>query len=218
MKKMLIVLVCFMASYSSASEVQSLSQGSCWVSNKGEYVQVASFNEGTSYSLYRSRLEELVNFLHDKGVSPTEIEGIEPYFHCSGMGGRIVFRVKTEKAQLCTWSQFNGKQFLFKDLDLADGEEGICDGVVANRLMVAPAEGNTIEGIVDELEEQGVVVTTTEVLFRDIYSITFENKGVEVFKVRSLLQSNKSARIVDLVTRQHPVGDSVFLESLSFKK
>jgi hypothetical protein len=220
MKKKLITFVGIMSLNFSlyANEIQSLSQGSCWVSNKGDHVQVASFNEGLSYNIYRSRLEELVNFLHDNGISPTEVEGIDPYFHCSGMGGRVVFRLKANGVNYCTWSHFDGNKFNFKPLDLADGEEGICDGVVFNKLIVAPADGSSIDNVVQEIEEMGVEVASAEVLFRDLHTITVEKSKMEIFKIRNLLMEKKSARIVDLVTRQHPVGDSVYLESLSFKK
>jgi hypothetical protein len=75
-----------------------------------------------------------------------------------------------------------------------------------------------MDQIVKEIEDLGVEVTNVEAIFRDLHSVTFEKSKVEVFKIRNSLKENKSARIVDLVTRQHPVGDSIFLDSLSFKK
>ncbi|EQC51485.1 hypothetical protein [Bacteriovorax sp. DB6_IX] len=220
MKKKLIKTLCLFVACLPVFglEVQSLSQGSCWVSSSEDSVQVASFNEGKSYHIYRSRLEELVGFFHDNGISPTEIESIDPYLHCSGVGGRVVFRVKAQGVNYCTWSEYDGKSFKFKSLDLSQYEDGLCDGVVPNKIIVAPEKDGDMKRIVADLEDAGVVVEKVEAIFRDLHTITFKSQKDEVFKIKNILLENKNARIVDLVTRQHPIGDSAYLEALSFKK
>lgn len=218
MKKLILSTLIVLASSSFANDIRSLSQGACWVKGRGEVTQVASFNEGKSYQVTKYHLDDLVKFYAKNGIKFQNVESVETYLHCSGVGAQFVFKVSTDVESYCTWSRFDGEKFQFSSLDLADDFNGVCDGVVKQKLLVAPSGKETAIELEEEISLMGFEVKAFEKLTRDIYSVTLNVNEGEIFKAKKEIEASKSFRFVDLVTRQHPIGDVMALESLSLKK
>lgn len=218
MKKIILILVCMAWSvYTYSADIKILSQGACWAQDESDSLKVSSFNEHSSYVVDKNFLAPLITRLEKTGVLTSDISNIESYVHCSGMGLRHVFRVSTFADQnYCVWAKYNKGELEILDFDLADNYQGLCDGVVFNKLIVAPGEGYSVEDIVAEVEAFGYKVSSKSALYKDITSLALEVESNEIFKIHTMLKSSKTIRIVDLVTRQRPIGEAMLTEALSY--
>ncbi|EQC44032.1 hypothetical protein M900_1230 [Bacteriovorax sp. Seq25_V] len=205
------------SAYTYSADIKILSQGACWAQDESDTLKVSSFNEHSSYVVDKNFLGPLIQRLEKNSVTVSDITNIDSYIHCSGLGLRHVFKVSTANDQnFCVWGQYKKGELSILDFDLADSYQGICDGVVANKLIVGPANGFTIEDISSEVESYGYKVVAKSPLYKDISSITLEVESNEIFKIHTLLKASKTIRVVDLVTRQRPIGEAMFSEALSY--
>lgn len=218
MRNLILLITTLLAMSSFGNDIRTLTQGSCWFKSEGDSVQVASFNDAQSYSISKYNLESLIDLYDKKGVLISDIESVDSFLHCSGMGAQIVFKVHTETESYCTWAKFDGQDFKFSTVDLATKSQGICDGVVPGRLIIAGTKGSSLSDQLAVISALGFEVNGSERIARDVYSVTINTRGAEIFKLQRELSTRAEFRFVDLVSRQHSVGDSALLEALSFKK
>lgn len=206
----LITFIC--SSFVLALEVRELNQGSCHVSfdNKSD-LKVASFNDGKAFTLLYGQWQRFVEGL--------ESEYTETFIHCSGQGARVVLNIETQKGRECVWADVNNGSLRILDRDLSQFNEGICDGVLENRLILSfQKNGLSEEDNLIQLESSlGVEISDYRILAKGIIEVEFliEQTEMTIFDMRKLLLKKKSLRLADLVTRQRPIGDYIKLEEFS---
>lgn len=221
MKNIILFISCLLLSHLIfAEEIGSLNQGACWISETSDSLKVASFNESKSYSIQRESLDSLVPILKERGISSQDIISMTSFSHCSSMGMRHVFKINLDAGvSYCLWTKFESQEFKKVDFDLAEADyNGLCDGIVSNKLLVSPAKDKNISDLILIFESLGAQVVASSNIARDVYAIEFKTKSNEVIKLYQNTQKNKSFRFVDFVTRQRPIGDVLVSEILSIEK
>ncbi len=200
--RVLTLFVCF--SPVLALEVEVLNQGSCHMSlEQKSDLKVASFNDGKAFNLMLP--------LWQKFVDSIEARDTQTFVHCSGQGARVVLNFTTNKGRECIWAQVKNGELDVLDRDLSQFSDGPCDGVLENNLIVAfKKNGFTNDENFMSLESDiGVAISDSRELAPGVFEIEFDlsESEMNIFEVQKILSKNKSVRILDLVTRQRPIGD-----------
>lgn len=197
-----------------------MNQGACWASESRDSLKVASFNESKSYTVQREDLNSLFPIFKEIGVKLEDSISIQAYSHCSAMGMRHVFKVNYESGvSYCLWSQFENGEFKKIDLDLAEAEyNGLCDGIVSNKLLVSPNKGISLDELLNEFSDLNIEVSNSKKISANIFVIEFRVKSNEIFEIYNRTYKNPKFKFVDFVTRQRPIGDVVTSEALSVYK
>ena len=223
MKTLLLSLLLALSSQVNAQGsllVDSLNQGSCWMTQTQDGVSLASFNEHKSKVLTGPEVQGLIE--ETIGVGEGELRSLRSYVHCSSHSLAIVFNVTTERGSFCLWSGLGeGPGLVVRNLGhLGEARPNqFCDGAVFGELIVVAKSAQAIIPLKAELTqllgnaESFKVKALGERIFKITLAQKFQMKESEVkdalLKSPALLSEIKA---VEFSSLYHPIGEVKELE------
>lgn len=186
-----------------ALEVETFSEGSCFVVDEGANAKLVSFNDNVAVSfskdeLFYVALESEENKRVNKNNTPTELN-----YHCGSYGHSVV--VIDRASDQCVWTYFKDGNWQIRSRGLIGPHESLsksCHGLKTGSLVLNVVNANDRDAVKQEL---------LKTYGDEIESLTdLTNKIVKMSLKEKFVGSEKAVR--EKLIKNHFVGPRVNIE------
>ena len=208
------LVLCFELAALEVRNVDSLSQGTCWIAEEAGSVQLVSFSQKLSADIGSYQLQ---NFFESKmGLAAGDLVALKSYVHCSSHSLALVFNIQTQKGSSCVWADIGSEGLTLRDHGHMGAQEsdGFCDGAKFGELIVMTKLNQQLIPLQNELEQVLGAEAKFEVkqLGERIFKVVLPQQlhGQESVVRDRLLESQgllDSLRAVEYSPFYHPVGE-----------
>jgi len=228
MKNLFIFSVLIMFNFTAYAEnrqVEAFDQGSCWLDrSKQGLVEVASFNDGTSFKFSREHLDTVQDIM-EQNMPEFPIEGsqIKSSVHCSSQGARVVLNIQNQGKKVCLWLKKSKQNMSLAYIGGAlEKDVSSCDGYKLGKVLIGLKEDETLRNEVLQALEDGDVSSMVKEVKRGSFGLlTIELKRSAHFKeseFKKLMEKYDGVAYVDFSWHSHGVGEFVSFDLLPSRK